>query len=153
VGHADWSPLQSPAVEKLQMNAEATLWLLRLAGLICSGLIVANFVAAPRLGYVRNLAGSENLVRQIFYVHCGYIVFLITALAVLCLGWPRLLLEPGMGRVVSGFFTVFWGSRVVVQLTYYDKVERRKERFWDVFFLLVFLTLAVIFAAATLMNL
>ena len=131
------------------MTTETTIWFLRLAGLMCVGLIVANFVAAPRLGYARNLAGSGNLVRQIFYVHCGYIVFLITALAVLCLGWPELLLEPGMGRVVSGFFAVFWGSRVLVQLTYYDKAERRKERFWDVFFLLVFLTLAVIFAVAT----
>jgi len=135
------------------MNMETMILLLRLAGLICVGLIVANFVAAPRLGYARNLAKSGNLVRQIFYVHCGYIVFLITALALLCLGWPGLFLEPGMGRVVSGFFAVFWGSRVLVQLTYYDKAERRKERFWDVFFLLVFLTLAVIFAAATLMDL
>ena len=135
------------------MNAETTLLLLRLAGLMCVGLIVANFVAAPRLGYARNLAGSGNLVRQIFYVHCGYIVFLITALAVLCLGWPGLLLEAGMGRVVSGFFAVFWGSRVIVQLTYYDKIERRKERFWDIFFLLVFCTLAAIFAAATFTNL
>ncbi len=128
---------------------ETTLILLRLAGLMCLGLIVANFVAAPRLGYARNLAGSGNLVRQIFYVHCGYIVLLITALAVLCLGWPQLLLAEGMGQVVSGFFTVFWGSRVVVQLTYYDKTERRKERFWDLFFLLVFFTLAAIFATAT----
>ncbi len=131
------------------MNMETTLILLRLAGLMCLGLIVANFVAAPRLGYARNLAGSGNLVRQIFYVHCGYIVLLITALAVLCLGWPQLLLAEGMGQVVSGFFTVFWGSRVVVQLTYYDKTERRKERFWDLFFLLVFFTLAAIFATAT----
>jgi hypothetical protein len=120
------------------MNAEVIIWLLRLAGLMCTGLIVANFVAAPRLGYARNLAGSENLVRQIFYVHCAYIVFLIASLAALCLGWPELLLADGMGRVVSGFFAVFWGSRVVVQLTYYDKIERRKESFWDVFFLLVF---------------
>lgn len=134
------------------MTMEMTTLLLRLAGLICIGLIVANFVAAPRLGYARNLAGSGNLVRQIFYVHCGYIVFVITALALLCLGWPGLLLEDGMGRVVSGFFTVFWGSRVIVQLTYYDKGERRKERFWDVFFLLVFLTLAAIFATATLTD-
>ena len=125
---------------------------LRLAGLICVGLIVANFVAAPRLGYARNLAESDKLVRQIFYVHCAYIVILIAALALLCLGWPELLLEPGMGRVVSGFFALFWASRVVVQLTYYDKVERRKERFWDVFFLIVFLSLAVIFAAATLIE-
>jgi len=131
------------------MDAETTIPLLRLAGLICLGLVAANFVAAPRLGYARNLAGSDQLVRQIFYVHCGYIVFLITALAVLCLGWPELFLEKGMGKVVSGFFTIFWASRVVVQLTYYDETERRKERFWDVFFLLVFFTLAVIFAAAT----
>ena len=134
------------------MNAETTILLLRLAGLICLGLIVANFVAAPRLGYARNLSGAGNLVQQIFYVHCGYIVFLITGLAVLCLGWPELFLEKGMGRVVSGFFAVFWASRVVVQLTYYDKTERRKERFWDVFFLLVFFTLAAIFATATFAN-
>ena len=116
---------------------------------MCVGLIVANFVAAPGLGYARSLVQVETIVRQIFYVHCGYIVFLITGLAVLCLGWPRLLLEDGMGRVLSGFFTVFWGSRVVVQLTYYDRELRSQERFWDVFFLIVFFTLAAIFAAAT----
>ncbi|MGC6464369.1 MAG: hypothetical protein ACON5N_02185 [Akkermansiaceae bacterium] len=126
--------------------------LLRLAGLICIGLVVANFVAAPRLGYARSLAGAETVVRQIFYVHCGYIVFLIAALAALCLGWPELLLEDGMGKVVSGFFAIFWGSRVIVQLTYYDRELRRKERFWDVFFLCVFFTLTAIFAAATLLN-
>lgn len=134
------------------MNPEITLWLLRLAGAICLGLVVANFVAAPRLGYARNLAGSDLLIRQIFYVHCGYIVMLITGLAVLCLGWPGLFLEDGMGRVVSGFFCLFWGSRVVVQLTYYDPEYRKRERFWDVFFLLVFLTLAAVFAAAFLTN-
>lgn len=131
------------------MNIEAVILLLRLAGLICVGLVAANFVAAARLGYAENLAKSGNLVRQIFYVHCGYIVLLISALALLCLGWPWLLLEDGMGRVVSGFFTVFWGSRVLVQLTYYDKGERARERFWDVFFLCVFFALAFIFGAAT----
>ncbi len=131
------------------MNEETMLVIFRLAGLMCVGLIVANFVAAPRLGYARSLVQAETIVRQIFYVHCGYIVFLITGLAVICLGWPQLLLEDGMGRVVSGFFTVFWGSRVVVQLTYYDRELRSQERFWDVFFLIVFFTLAAIFAAAT----
>ena len=106
------------------MTVEMMLNFLRFAGLICVGLVVANFVAAARLGYAENLAESGNLVRQIFYVHCSYIVLLIAALACLCLGWPRLLLADGMGRVVSGFFTVFWGSRVIVQLVYYDKVER-----------------------------
>lgn len=137
-------------IEIREMNLETNLLLLRLAGLICVGLVVANFVAAPRLGYARNLAKSELLVRQIFYVHCGYIVMLILGLAILCLGWPGLFLADGMGRVVSGFFAFFWGSRVVVQLTYYDPAYRRRERFWDVFFLIVFLTLAFVFMAAFL---
>lgn len=131
------------------MTVEMMLNFLRFAGLICVGLVVANFVAAARLGYAENLAESGNLVRQIFYVHCSYIVLLIAALACLCLGWPRLLLEDGMGRVVSGFFTVFLGSRVLVQLVYYDKVERARERFWDLFFLCVFFALALIFGTAT----
>ncbi|MGJ8694996.1 MAG: hypothetical protein ACSHYF_01650 [Verrucomicrobiaceae bacterium] len=134
------------------MNEEQLIWLVRLAGLACAGLIVANFIAAKRFGYARSLVGAETIVRQIFYVHCGYIVFVISALAVLCLGWPELLREPGMGRVVSVFFGVFWTSRVVVQLTYYDGGLRAAERFWDIFFLIVFGALGVIFFTAGLLR-
>jgi hypothetical protein len=41
------------------------VWILRLAGLMCVGLVVANFVAAPRLGYGRSLVQTETIVRQI----------------------------------------------------------------------------------------
>jgi len=121
---------------------------LRIAGLILSGLVVANFVAAKRWDYARNLAGASVIVRQVFYVHCAYIIGIIAALAVLCLGWPEMLLEGGMARVVCAFFGIFWGSRVLVQLTYYDKETRRADRAWDVFFLGVFLTLGFIFTLA-----
>ena len=121
---------------------------LRVAGVILSGLVLANFVAAKRLNYAENLAGSTAIVRQIFYVHCAYIVGIIASLALLCLGWPGLLLEGGMARALCGFFAIFWGSRVVVQLGYYDRETRRRDRGWDVFFLGVFLTLSIIFALA-----
>lgn len=78
-------------------------------------------------------------------MRCGYIVMLIMALAVLCLGWPELLLSDGMGRVVCLFFGLFWASRVVVQLTYYDKEMRAAEWGWDLFFLGVFMSLMIIF--------
>ena len=123
---------------------------LRGTGVILLGLVLANFVAAKRLRYAENLAGSEGMVRQIFYVHCAYIISLISGLALLCLGWPQLLLEGGMGQVLSGFFGLFWASRVVVQLTYYDKELRRRERGWDVFFLLVFVVLCAVFTLATI---
>ena len=55
-----------------------------------------------------------------------------------------------MGRILSGFFALFWGSRVAVQMTYYDPELRRDERFWDLFFLAVFLGLTTIFTLASL---
>ena len=123
---------------------------LRGTGVILLGLVLANFVAAKRLRYAENLAGSEVMVRQIFYVHCAYIISIISGLALLCLGWPQVLLEGGLGQVLSGFFGLFWASRVVVQLTYYDKELRRRERGWDVFFLLVFVVLCAVFTLATI---
>lgn len=123
---------------------------LRLAGAMLTGLVVANFVAAKRWDYAGNLAGAAVIVRQVFHVHCAYIVAIIGALAVLCLGWPELLLTDGMGRVLAAFFALFWLSRVIVQLTYYDKVMRRDDRTWDLFFLGVFLILALIFALAAI---
>jgi hypothetical protein len=133
------------------MNAHQLELGLRGAGLILTGLVVANFVAAKRFGYARNLAGADLMVRQIFHVHCAYIIAIIAALALLCLGWPQLLLEDRMGRVLCGFFGLFWGSRVVVQLTYYDHELRRKERGWDVFFLGVFGILTAVFTLAAIM--
>ncbi len=127
------------------MNLEVGL---RGAGMILLGLVLANFVAAKRWKYAANLAGAEAMVRQIFYVHCGYIVAIIAALAVLCLGWPHLLIEDRMGRVLCGFFGLFWGSRVLVQLTYYDKEVRSRDRGWDVFFLGVFAVLSAVFTLA-----
>jgi hypothetical protein len=124
---------------------------LRVAGLVLAGLVAANFVAARRFDYAGNLAGAGLMVRQVFHVHCGYIVGIIAALAMLCLGWPGLLMEGTLARALCGYFALFWGSRVVVQLCYYDRDLRRRERAWDVFFLAVFLFLTIVFTlAATL---
>ena len=59
-----------------------------------------------------------------------------------------MLLEGGMGRTVCIFFGLFWASRVLVQLTYYDRETRSRDRGWDVFFLAVFLFLGLIFTLA-----
>jgi len=127
------------------MNTQTLETALRIAGLMMTGIVLANFVAAKRWRYRENLANCEVMVRQVFHVHCAYIIVIVGALGVLSLGWPQLLLADGMGRVLSGFFGAFWASRVIVQLTYYDKETRRRERGWDVFFLGVFATLSAVF--------
>lgn len=140
----------NPDTNPNTMDTQLIEYALRLAGAMLTGLVVANFVAAKRWDYAGNLAGTAVIVRQIFHVHCAYIVVIITALAVLCIGWPGLLLEDGMGRVLAAFFALFWLSRVIVQLSYYDPELRRRDRGWDLFFLGVFLTLALIFGLAAI---
>ena len=71
------------------MNDHALILGLRIAGLMMVGLVIANFVAAKRFRYAANLEASDTIVRQIFYVHCSYIVLIIAALALLCL-WSGL---------------------------------------------------------------
>jgi hypothetical protein len=131
------------------MNRELVEIGLRIAGLILTGLVLANFIAAKRWDYAGSLGGTKLIVRQIFNVHCAYIVAIITALALISLGWPSLLLEGGFSKVFCAFFSLFWLSRVIVQLTYYDRELRRNDRCWDIFFLGVFLTLSFIYALAT----
>lgn len=126
--------------------------LLRIAGLALVGLIAANFVATHRFAYAKNLTLASTIVRQIFHVHCAYIIAIITGLAILCLGWPHLLLDGPLARAVSGYFALFWASRVIVQLTYYDPELRQNERSWDIFFLGVFLFLATTFTLATFIT-
>lgn len=134
------------------MNPQHLEIALRIAGLMMTGLVAANFVAAKRWRYRENLAGCDVMVRQVFHVHCAYIITIITALAVLSLGWPALLLADGMGRVLSAFFGVFWASRVIVQLAYYDAATRRRDRGWDLFFLGVFLALATVFTLVAIFG-
>lgn len=130
------------------MNPQTLETGLRIAGLILTGLVIANFVAAKRWDYSGSLAETQLIVRQIFHVHCAYIIAIIAALALVCLGWPKLLLEGGFSKAFCTFFALFWLSRVIVQLTYYDSDLRRADRCWDIFFLGVFLALAIIFALA-----
>src|SRR5688500_16350091 len=102
------------------MSTTTLVIALRIAGLMMTGIVLASVVAEKRWRYRENLANCDVMVRQVFHVHCAYIIAIVGSLAVLCLGWPQLLLADGMGRVLSGFFGVFWASRVMVQLTYYD---------------------------------
>lgn len=74
----------------------------------------------------------------------------MAALALLCLGWRQLLLEDGMGKVLCGFFGLFWGSRVWVQLAYSDPRTRRENRGWDTLFISVFAALSAVFTLTAL---
>lgn len=129
------------------MTTIATL--IRFAGLGQFALIPVNFVAARKLRYAANLSGASPVVRDIFYVHAFYILFVLAGLGALSLGATEFLAGgTPLARSTCGYIAAFWGLRVGIQLFYYDKEERRRHRVLDVGFLGLFAFLASVFAVA-----
>jgi len=131
------------------MNAE---WMVRAiwgAGLVHSGIVVANFPLPGRLRVRERLAGVPLFIRQIFYVHWLYIVIVVGMFAALCFGFARELAGgSGLGRFLSGFLCGFWALRIVLQVFYYDRMVRRENRILDWLYLGSLVVLVAVFGAA-----
>jgi hypothetical protein len=121
------------------------------AGILQLVIAFANFFAPRKLYYRKNLALVSPIIRQIFTIHCIYIVIVLTGLGLLCLFFPHELCgASALGRFLCAFLAVFWGLRVPIQFFYYDRATKEKYPVFTLLFGLAFLTLATIFATATL---
>jgi hypothetical protein len=119
--------------------------LIRLAGVGLLLIAFANFLVPAMLDYRANLAKVDRVFGQIFRVHAAYTIVMVLGMAALCLWRPAFFLEESTGRAVAGFMGLFWGSRFVVQLVYYDRNLRRRYPLWDVIFSAGFFSLGAVF--------
>jgi hypothetical protein len=125
--------------------------LIHIAGLVHLVLVAANFAIPRKLDYAASAARMSPIVRQVFWVHAAYIVFVLAGFAALCFAFPADLAGGSvLGRSLSAFIAVFWGARVVVHLAVYDRSVRRANRAMDVVFLAMFGFLAAVFTLAAI---
>jgi hypothetical protein len=125
---------------------------IQLAGGLHLFVASANFILPGMLRYRENLVRVSPIIRQIFRVHAFYIVFVLIGFGVICLWFPSELCGPGpLGRFMSGFLALFWSVRVVIQLRVYDQTIKEQHPFGNFVFSAVFLYLAAVFVAATLL--
>ncbi len=125
----------------------------QLAGILQFVIAAANFFAPAKLHYRENMAGVSPIVRQIFNVHCVYIVLVLAGFGTICLLFPSDLCGGNhLGKFLCGFLALFWGLRVVLQFGYYDSVVKKENPFGTFCFGAAFLYLAAVFAAATLLG-
>lgn len=121
------------------------------AGAVQLVIIAANFVMPKKLSCRDNLARVSPMIRAMFVVHWVYIVLVLGIFASLSFWFaPELAGASRLGRSLSAAIAVFWLLRVPIQLFFYDPVIRRRHRFGDVFFLLAFSYLGVVFGIAAL---
>lgn len=120
--------------------------LVYLGGFVNAMIVLANFFAPRKIGYARNLAKVEPIVRDIFTVHCAYIVYVVAGIGAACVFYTEELLHStGLARGFVCFVALFWGIRVPVQLFYYDREIKRRNPGFHLIFTLAFGYLALLF--------
>jgi hypothetical protein len=126
------------------------LWL---AGLVQVAIAGANFLLPQRLNYKENLERVSPIIRQIFFVHSAYIVFVLLLFASISFGFAAELTSGrGLGRFLAAGMMIFWLCRVPLQLFYYDGIVRRSNRAGDLAFTASALFLAATYGAAVFVQ-
>jgi hypothetical protein len=121
------------------------------AGAIQLVIIAANFVVPKKLSCRENLARVSPMIRTVFIVHWVYIVLVLGIFTSLTFWFaPELAGASRLGRYLSAAIAIFWLLRVPIQLFFYDPEIRKQNRFGDVFFLLAFSYLGLVFGVAAL---
>jgi len=133
------------------MSATLMKEMIWFAGAVHVGIVLANIPLPGRLRVRERLAGLPRFLRQIFYVHWGYIVIVVGMFAALCFGFAGDLAgASGVGRFLSGFMAGFWLLRVGLQVFYYDKELRRENRGLDALYVVSLILLVGILGIAAL---
>lgn len=123
------------------------------AGFVLFMIYIANFFAPKKLNYAGSINRMENFIRQVFCVHCGYTALTLAAMMLMCVCYNAELATAEQGSLAWGiclFMALFWGSRVLVQIFYYDKAMKRKYPIFNVMFFTAFVYLAGIFTYLTI---
>jgi hypothetical protein len=112
----------------------------------------ANIFAFRKFRYLEHLRNVPPVLRQVFLVQNAYIMLVQVGFALLCFFFAdELTSGRPLGRALAGFLAVFWGTRVLLQLFYYDRELRRANRLFDVLFLIADGYLAVVFTLAAIL--
>jgi hypothetical protein len=113
----------------------------------------ANVFAVRMFRYRESLRAVPGHVAEVFVVQNVFIMLTVVGMAGLCFGFAGELAGGSrLARVLSGFLSFFWGSRLAFQLFFYDRRLRREHRVFDVLLLLTFGYLVVVFAIGALTS-
>jgi len=103
-----------------------------LAGLGQLALALGSLALPKVLRWGDDTARLRPLTRQVFWTYATYIWVTNVCFGLLSTFAPGLLLDgTPLARVVTGYITIYWGARVLVQLFYFDRSEAPAGRFYE----------------------
>jgi hypothetical protein len=95
--------------------------LLRIAGLLHFGILIASALVPRVLDWKTNLATLNGFLRRLFWVYGVFVVLMIIGLGTLTLINARAMAagDP-VARTLAGFTAIFWLARLAVQFFVFD---------------------------------
>jgi heme O synthase-like polyprenyltransferase len=113
--------------------------------------VVANLAVPGKLRSRENLMRVSPILRQVFWSHWFYIMFVLVMFSMMCFFFaPDLAGNSTIGRFLSIALAVFWVLRVPIQVYWFDAEFRRRNRAADVCFVVSSMYLAVVFVFASM---
>jgi hypothetical protein len=95
---------------------------LRIAGALLIMLAAAHIAFPRRFSWAEELPRLSLLNRQMFLVHCFFIVMLVASMGILSLVFTGTLVErTSLAQLLTGWLCLFWSTRLVVQWFVYDR--------------------------------
>lgn len=126
--------------------------LLILAGVGQLALALGSLALPRILRWGEDTARLRPLTRQVFWTYAAYIWVTNICFGVISTFMPdRLLDHSPLARVVTGYITVYWGARVLVQFFYFDRSEAPPGAFYkmaEVALVGLFIFLTVVYGRA-----
>lgn len=120
-------------------------------------LILASLAIPRVLGWREDVARLRPLTRQVFWTYAGYIWTTNLCFGLLSTLAPHWLLDRSpLAACVTAFIALYWGARVVLQFTYFDRSgvpHGRLARLAEAGLVGLFITLTVIYGTAAFLNL
>ncbi len=115
-------------------------------------------LAIPRvLRFRQETAKLRPLLREMFWTYAGYILCTNLSFGLLSALAPAWLLDGSpLAAAVTGFIAVYWGARLVIQFTYFDRSDAppgAHARLAEAGLVTLFVYLAAVYGLALAANL
>jgi hypothetical protein len=102
-------------------------YLITAAGIGQLGLVAASLAIPQALRWPEDLAKLRPLTRQVFWTYAAYIWCTNLAFGLISALAARWLIDRSpLAGAVSTYIAIYWGARLVVQFTYFDRRDAPK---------------------------
>lgn len=106
--------------------------MLTLAGIGQIGVGAASLGVPRALGWREQTSRLRPLTRQVFWTYASYICMTNLLMGLLSALAPAWLLDgTPLARAVCGYIAAYWGVRLVLQFTYYDRSDAPKGLIYE----------------------